>query len=198
MALKFQYNKIALQEIERAIKIRVAALPTIRSKESALRFEIKKLMQVLETDTRNLKDELEKLRPYSNMWSELEPDVLHISRIITNKQKFAGVAFPVLEEVEFKVKSFAQIAHPAWWVEGIVIMKLLTEKKIRLQILQQQIQILTAERKRTTQKLNLYEKVQIPEYEEAKRKIKRYMEDEDNLAKASQKLLKVKIEAAEQ
>ena len=49
MALKFQYNKIALQEIERAIKIRVAALPTIRSKESALRFEIKKLTAKLET-----------------------------------------------------------------------------------------------------------------------------------------------------
>ncbi|MDD2242854.1 MAG: V-type ATP synthase subunit D, partial [Bacteroidales bacterium] len=45
-------------------------------------------------------------------------------------------------------------------------------------------------RKKTTQKVNLYEKVQIPGYQEAIRKIKRYMEDEENLSKASQKIVK--------
>ena len=38
--------------------------------------------------------------------------------------------------------------------------------------------------------MNLFEKVQIPGYKEAVRKIKRFMEDEENLSKSSQKILK--------
>ena len=44
--------------------------------------------------------------------------------------------------------------------------------------------------KKTTQKVNLFEKVQIPGYQDALRKIKRFMEDEENLSKSSQKILK--------
>ena len=48
---------------------------------------------------------------------------------------------------------------------------------------------------KTTQKVNLFEKVQIPGYQEAVRKIKRFMEDEENLSKSSQKILKSLQEA---
>lgn len=59
--------------------------------------------------------------------------------------------------------------------------------------------ILDFSRKKTTQKVNLYEKVQIPGYNEAILKIKRYLEDEENLSKASQKIVKNRhdIEAEE-
>ena len=50
--------------------------------------------------------------------------------------------------------------------------------------------ILDYQRKKTTQKVNLYEKVQIPGYQQAIRKIKRFMEDEENLSKASSKIVK--------
>ncbi len=59
------------------------------------------------------------------------------------------------------------------------------------------MEILEYARKKTTQKVNLYEKVQIPEYKEAIRKIKRFLEDEENLSKSSQKILKSKIALAE-
>jgi V/A-type H+-transporting ATPase subunit D len=48
-------------------------------------------------------------------------------------------------------------------------------------------------RKKTTQKVNLYEKVQIPAYEEAILKIIRFLEDEENLSKAAQKILKGRL-----
>jgi V/A-type H+-transporting ATPase subunit D len=53
-------------------------------------------------------------------------------------------------------------------------------------------------RKKTTQKVNLYEKVQIPAFEDAILKIKRYLEDEENLSKASQKILKSRFEQGSQ
>ena len=45
--------------------------------------------------------------------------------------------------------------------------------------------------------MNLYEKGQIPGYKEAIRKIKRYMEDEENLSKASSKIVKTRHEEEE-
>ena len=50
--------------------------------------------------------------------------------------------------------------------------------------------------RKTTQKVNLYEKVQIPGYEDAIRKIKRFMEDEENLSKSAQKIVKTKQQQA--
>ena len=61
---------------------------------------------------------------------------------------------------------------------------------IESEVYLEKMRLLDTSRKRTTQKVNLYEKVQIPGYQEAIRKIKRYMEDEENLSKASQKIVK--------
>ena len=52
------------------------------------------------------------------------------------------------------------------------------------------MEILNYVRKKTTQKVNLYEKVQIPGYEDAIRRIKRFLEDEENLSKSAQKIIK--------
>ena len=59
------------------------------------------------------------------------------------------------------------------------------------------LSLLEKARKKTTQKVNLFEKVQIPGYEDAIRKIKRFMEDEENLSKSSQKILKSLLESRE-
>ena len=42
MAIKFQYNKTSLQQLEKRLKMRERSLPTIKSKESALRIEVKR------------------------------------------------------------------------------------------------------------------------------------------------------------
>ena len=42
MAIKFQYNKTSLNELNKQLKTRTRALPTLKSKESALRLEVKK------------------------------------------------------------------------------------------------------------------------------------------------------------
>ena len=62
-----------------------------------------------------------------------------------------------------------------------VITKELADLSLRAEVLLQKMQLLEFARKKTTQKVNLFEKVQIPGYEDAIRKIKRFLEDEDNL-----------------
>ena len=65
---------------------------------------------------------------------------------------------------------------------------------IRIQLIQKELQILNLARKKTTQKVNLYEKVQIPQFNEAIQKIKRFLEDEENLTRSAQKIIKTKKE----
>ena len=59
MAIKFQYNKTSLQQLEKQLKVRVRTLPIIKNKESALRMEVKRckteaadLEDAMNTDTR--------------------------------------------------------------------------------------------------------------------------------------------------
>ena len=59
------------------------------------------------------------------------------------------------------------------------------------------MRLLDHARKKTTQKVNLYEKVQIPGYENAIRKIKRFLEDEENLSKSAMKIVKKRYENVE-
>ena len=69
---------------------------------------------------------------------------------------------------------------------------------IESEVYKEKARILDFQRKKTTQKVNLYEKVQIPGYQEAIRKIKRYMEDEENLSKAASKIVKSRHEIEEE
>ncbi|QQS29565.1 MAG: V-type ATP synthase subunit D [Sphingobacteriales bacterium] len=194
MSLQFQYNKISLQQVEKGLKMRLAALPTIRSKESALRNEVKLLRHQLIELQQLYQKELNSYSSFEALWQEWEPGLLSVKKVHTHIFRFAGVAVPQYSHTEFQVASVAFFNRPLWFVQGIALLKNLTEKQIQLQLLQTKTELLEAERKKTTQKLHLYERVQIPEHEEAIRKIKRYLEDEDHLAKAAQKLIKMKKE----
>ena len=70
-------------------------------------------------------------------------------------------------------------------------------KATKIKTAKRKVTIMEHARKKTTQKVNLYEKVQIPEYQNAIQKINRFLEDEDNLAKSSQKILKARLLQAE-
>ena len=111
--------------------------------------------------------------------------------------KLAGVKTPELKEIHYEIHPFNAFVKPAWYADGVAILKELSRLGIESEVYQEKSRILDYQRKKTTQKVNLYEKVQIPGYQEAIRKIKRYMEDEDNLSKASSKIVKSRHEEEE-
>lgn len=197
MALKFQYNKTYLQQLNKELKVRLNALPTLEAKESALRLEVKKARSELSNIEEKLKSELESQIKTYRLWTELPQDVVKVKEVVVDIKKIAGVKTPILQEVKFEVVRYSVFSVASWVPAGIEILKNLVRLKIELGLAQKKVEILEYARKKTTQKVNLYEKVQIPEYREAIRKIKRFLEDEDNLAKSAQKILKTKIAAAE-
>ena len=48
MAIKFQYNKTSLNNLNKQLKMRKNALPTLKNKESALRLEVRKAKEYAE------------------------------------------------------------------------------------------------------------------------------------------------------
>ncbi len=192
MAIKFQYNKTSLNELNKQLKTRVRALPTLKSKESALRVEVKKAKQRSESLVAQLEAELKSYEYMARLWNEFEPGLISVTDVKLKTVKIAGVPTPALEEVLFDVKDINLFTKPMWYADGVQILKNLAQFGIESEVYTEVSRILDYQRKKTTQKVNLYEKVQIPGYNEAIRKIKRYMEDEENLSKASQKIVKNK------
>jgi V/A-type H+-transporting ATPase subunit D len=190
MAIKFQYNKTSLQALEKQLKVRVRALPTIKNKESALRLEVKKAKD----ESKRLDKELNNaIRLYDSMvelWGEFETDLLSIEDVRLGIKKIAGVMTPMLEGVDFSLAEFSVFNKPKWFLGGIEIVKQMVNLAIEREVFTRKMELLDYARKKTTQKVNLFEKVQIPGYEDAIRKIKRFMEDEDNLSKSAQKIVK--------
>ena len=198
MAIKFQYNKTSLNELNKQLKTRVKALPTLKSKESALRLEVKKAKQRSENLVAQLEAELKSYEYMARLWNEFEPGLISVTDVKLKTVKIAGVPVPALEEVLFDVKDINLFTKPMWYADGVQILKNLAQLGIESEVYTEVSRILDYQRKKTTQKVNLYEKVQIPGYNEAIRKIKRYMEDAENLDKASQKIVKNKHLAEEE
>ena len=77
-------------------------------------------------------------------------------------------------------------------LDGIQHVKEVVNIALEREFYMRKMELLDRARKKTTQKVNLYEKVQIPGFQEAIRKIKRFLEDEENLSKSAQKIVKTR------
>lgn len=190
MAIKFQYNKTSLTNLGKQLKIRQNALPTLKNKESALRASVLVAKSAAEEHAQKLEQLLKDYDYLAALWNEFEPGLIRIKDIELETVKVAGVKCPSLGEITYELKEFNAFVRPAWYADGVRILKELTHEGLMSEVAAERRRILEFNRKKTTQKVNLYEKVQIPGYQEAIRKIKRYMEDEENLSKASSKIVK--------
>lgn len=190
MAIKFQYNKTSLQQLEKQLKVRERSLPTIKSKESALRIEVKRTKD----EVRSLELQLEEeIRSYENMvalWNEFNPSLIKVKDVTLSTRKIAGVLVPILNDIEFEIGTYSLFNSPSWYADGIELLKVLARTGIEAEFSGMKLELLEHARKKTTQKVNLFEKVQIPGYKDAIRKVKRFMEDEESLSKSSQKIMR--------
>ena len=178
MAIKFQYNKTSLQQIEKNLKMRQRTLPIIKSKETAEKLE------------RKLKEQIAGYERMYALWGEFDTSLVSLQDVQIEPKKIAGVRVPVLTNIKLAVRPFGLFSAPKWYFDGINLLQGLAKTAVEREFVLAKTDLLEHARKKTTQKVNLFEKVQIPGFQEAVRKIKRFMEDEENLSKSSQKILK--------
>ncbi|OJV17817.1 MAG: V-type ATP synthase subunit D [Bacteroidetes bacterium 41-46] len=190
MAIKFQFNKTSLNDLNKQLKVRTNALPTLKNKESALRMEVKRAKYRSDELLEQLASSLQSFDYLAGLWNEFEPGLISVKDVVLETVKIAGIKTPSLKEVIYDVRPYNLFSKPVWYADGVKILQQLAQLGIESEIYLEKMRLLEFARKKTTQKVNLYEKVQIPGYKEAILKIKRFMEDEENLSKASQKIVK--------
>ena len=190
MAIKFQYNKTSLQQIEKQLKVRLRTLPIIKSKETALRLEVNRSKEEAEELDRKLESQIAGYEAMYALWGEFDPSLVELKDVELSSKKIAGVRVPILDNIRLDVKPFGLFSSPKWFFDGINLLQGLAKTAVEREFVMAKLALLEHARKKTTQKVNLFEKVQIPGFQEAVRKIKRFMEDEENLSKSSQKILK--------
>jgi V/A-type H+-transporting ATPase subunit D len=198
VAVKFQYNKIALQNLDKQLKVRERALPILKNKESALRVEVKKAKDMVSSLEHEYHHQITSYNKMARLWGEFDQSLVKISDVELSSKKIAGVFTPVLEKIKFEINSDNLFNQPVWFADGIAIIKKIAEVAIEREVYSRKMELLDFVRKKTTQKVNLYEKVQIPGFQDAILKIKRFLEDQDNLSKSAQKIVKDRQEKQRQ
>ena len=76
MAIKFQYNKTSLQQLEKQLKVRVRTLPIIKNKESALRMEVKRCKGDAAALDARLEKEIQAYEAMFALWNEFDASLI--------------------------------------------------------------------------------------------------------------------------
>ena len=118
-------------------------------------------------------------------------------RVITALKNIAGLDLPVFTGLEFAPFEYDLFISPLWLDTAIEELKKMIALRQEIKVLEQGIELLKRELRITAQRVNLFEKVKIPEAEEAIRAIKIYLGDQMTNAVGRSKIAKRKIEAAQ-
>jgi V/A-type H+-transporting ATPase subunit D len=118
------------------------------------------------------------------------------SEVRTRQENIAGVYVPVLEDVVFPPEDYDMFETPFWVDRGVEALRELVRLSIVLQVIEEEIRALEQELRTTSQRVNLFEKVKIPDCQEAIRKIMIYLGDQQANAVGISKVAKKKIELA--
>ena len=107
----------------------------------------------------------------------------------------AGVAIPTFEGADFSRGTYDLYGTPLWVDLAANHMEKALELDLEAEVLEEQVRLLEAELRATSQRVNLFEKVKIPETEENIRKISIYLADQQVNAVVRSKIAKRKIAA---
>ena len=189
--MKYQLNKPALQKLRRDLAIRVRALPILKAKETALRLELVKSqarLLKLAADEKRIK---EQSNAQLQLWGEY-PGLLSIEAIELRERSVAGVPIAEVADIRFRVLKAGLFHQRGWVVKGTDMLRDIVRLRVEMDIHRKNTLVLHDARKRATQKVNLYEKVQIPQLTVAIRRIRNFLDDKENLSRAAQKIVKEK------
>ena len=106
--------------------------------------------------------------------------------------RIAGVNIPVLQDVVFK-RTLPDLFDTSSWIDdGIRVLEQLTKVQIERRVLKEQHRVLSEELRTTSQRVNLFEKVKIPECQENIRVIRIFLGDMQTAEVARAKIAKGK------
>ena len=174
-------------------------LPTLQLKKQSLQTEVRRLAREL-VERKKLE---EQARAEMESWVRLFAEPFDFAPFIAPRAirigqgNVVGVNIPVLEEVEYETRMPDPHATPAWTDEGVLVLRRLLALRLEREVLKLQHALLGEELRTTTQRVNLFEKVKIPECRERIRRIQIFLGDQQTAGVARAKLAKGKTSVRE-
>ncbi|MDD5644020.1 MAG: V-type ATP synthase subunit D [bacterium] len=172
-------------------------LPTLQLKQQQLQIEVRKT----EAQLKKHRGEVEEIKKNMVSWIGIlaEPGIdlakwVKPKDIVTSSDNIAGVNIPVFRRVDFPDPDYDLFVMPLWVDYAIEEIRKLAEVLARNKIVEKQHELLNKELKTTMQRVNLFEKVKIPECKENIKTIRIYIGDQETNAVGRSKIAKKKIE----
>lgn len=177
-------------------------LPTLQLKKQQLQSVIRQIEAQIVEYRREQEAVLSSLRSWIAVYGENASfDSMHslenlvvIDTIIKGRGNIAGVQIPVFKDLTFKDIPYDLYEYPLWVDRGIDALKNCSRYDALVATLQEQIDLLGKELRTTSQRVNLFEKVKIPEAKDNIRKIGIYLGDQQTAAVVQGKIAKKKLE----
>lgn len=195
---KIKMTKSELKTQKDALKMYQRYLPTLTLKKQQLQAEIRTIEAKAEA-VRQAREDLEKgFGSWIAVFSEEDafPDgIITVSNIRKSYGNIAGVTIPVYEGADFSRSDYDLYETPLWVDIAANHMERAMSLDLEAEVLDEQVRLLDEELRATSQRVNLFEKVKIPETEENIRKISIYMADQQVNAVVRSKISKRKIAA---
>lgn len=193
---KIKLTKNELKVQKDALRMYRRYLPTLTLKKQQLQAEIRIISAKAET-VRKEKEALESgFDSWIAVFSEADAfprNAVTVSNIVRGEGNIAGVPIPTFEGAEFSRGDYDLYNTPLWVDIAADHMEKAILLDLEAEVLDEQVRLLEAELLSTSQRVNLFEKVKIPETQENIRRISIYLADQQVSAVVRSKISKRKI-----
>lgn len=176
-------------------------LPTLQLKKQQLQVVIRQSEREIEEIREEQKKHVSSIESWIAVYGgnrELSParsigNLISIKEISITKGNVAGVTVPVFNSLEFDDIEYDLREYPLWVDSALVTLRDNARYDAIIAVLEERIRILSRELRTTTQRVNLFEKVKIPEAKENIRVIGIYLQDQQTSAVVRGKIAKKKM-----
>lgn len=197
---KIKFTKGELKRQRDAQKQFERYLPILQLKKQQLQLEIQKVRKRLDLKTQEidvLKKEISKWAGLLNEPGDYVDKWIQPERVVTRELNIAGVDIPLFEGIDFKDVEYDLFSTPLWIDIAIDKIRQLVTLLEEAKVLKAQFEILGVELRVTSQRVNLFEKIKIPECRENVRRIRIFLGDQQANAVGRSKIAKKKIASLE-
>ena len=193
---KIRLTKNELKKQRDSLKRFNRYLPMLQLKKQQLQVEIGRVDNFIEKLNRQINDFKESVYLWVDVFSEEVGlgDLLKIKKINTDVGNIAGIDIPLFVSMDFQELDYDFFLIPLWVDKAIEVLKEMMTLNAKLLIFKRQKAILREELRITTQRVNLFEKVKIPEAIENTRVIQIHLGDLQTAGVVRGKIAKAKIE----
>jgi V/A-type H+-transporting ATPase subunit D len=176
-------------------------LPTLLLKKQQLQMKILEARKVLSDRETVLNEKIKNITEWAGVLTDVSGDILEWVKpvnILVDTVNIAGANVPVFDNINFQDAEYDLYLTPLWTDTAIQELRLMITLLAEVMVVKERIAILERELRVTTQRVNLFEKVKIPECLENIRKICIYLGDQQANAVGISKVAKGKIEARDE